>query len=70
LGLLFTFFTSFNFGISIEKLGGDFSLLELALFLLPIAIGFSVVKDIYFDLAEKRYMKKICFGPFGFGKWK
>jgi hypothetical protein len=68
--LFFSFFTSLHIGLSNKQLRGGLSLLELALFLLPIAVGFSAVKDIYFDLSNNRYKEKICFGPFGFGSWK
>jgi hypothetical protein len=68
--LVFGFFISFNNAASSNNWRGKVAFLEAAIFLLPVAIGFSAVKDIYFDLSKNRYKEKICFGPIGFGRWK
>lgn len=68
--LLFFFFTKFEFTTNTKKLKGSFGLLELALFLIPSALAFSLVRNFLFDLEQKRYKIEYCIGPIRFGKWQ
>ncbi len=70
ISILFIFVVNFEFTTSLKKLKGSLSLIELAVFLLPSALAFSVVKDVHFDLAQKRYKEQYCVGPIKVGKWK
>ncbi|EAQ99765.1 hypothetical protein [Maribacter sp. HTCC2170] len=67
---LILFFTNFNFTTNTKILKSSFSLLELAIVLLPTALAFSVVRDWHFDLDNKKYKIDYSLGPIGFGKWK
>lgn len=67
--LLYFFFTKFEFATE-KDLKSSFSLLELAAFLLPSALAFSVVKDLHFDLEDRKYKIQYCVGPIKFGKWQ
>lgn len=67
---LISFITVFEFTTEAKKIEGSFSLLEIALFLGSIGIGFSVVQDVLFDLENKRYKIQYCIGPIKIGKWK
>ena len=68
--LLFFFFTKFEFTTSTKKLKGSLGLLELALFLIPSALAFSVVRNFLFDLEHKKYKIEYCLGPVRIGKWQ
>ncbi|WP_273568338.1 hypothetical protein [Maribacter halichondriae] len=64
------FFANFEFTSETKKLKGSLSLLEAALVLLPSALAFSVVKDVFFDLTQNKYKEQYCVGPIKWGKWK
>lgn len=70
VSLLFFFFIKFEFTFDGKKLKNSFLFLELAAFLLPSALAFSVVRDFLYDLEQKRYKIDYCVGPFRFGKWR
>ena len=67
---LVKFFTVFEFTTASKKLKGSFSLLEVSIFIFTIAIGFSVVKDVLFDLKNRKYKIQYCVGPIKVGKWQ
>ncbi|MFD0799044.1 hypothetical protein ACFQZJ_16340 [Maribacter chungangensis] len=68
--LLFFFFVKFEFTTDTKKLRGSLSLLELALFLLPSALAFSVVGSSLFDLNNKQYKVAYGVGPIRWGNWR
>lgn len=68
--LLFFFFAKFEITTDTKKLRGSLSLLELALFLLPSALAFSVVSSSLFDLNNKQYKVAYGVGPISWGKWR
>lgn len=70
LYLLFKFFIGFDLTSDNKKLKGSLSLLEIAIFLFPSALAFSVVKDILFDLEQRKYKIQYCVGPIRVGKWQ
>lgn len=66
---LIMFFTDYRFTTNAVHIKNSFSLLEMALILLPTALGFSVVRDWHFDLSKKKYKIVYCIGPLQFGSW-
>ncbi|MEO1012508.1 MAG: hypothetical protein AAFX53_14475 [Bacteroidota bacterium] len=70
ISLLFFFFISFEFTTEVKRLKGSFSFLELALYLLPSALYFSLVKDVLFDLVNRKYKEQYRVGPLKFGQWR
>ncbi|SNR56914.1 hypothetical protein SAMN04488009_2494 [Maribacter sedimenticola] len=44
--------------------------LKIILFILPGALTFSIVKDVLFDLQNKRYKLQYGVGPIRYGIWK
>ncbi|MEP2689368.1 hypothetical protein [Maribacter dokdonensis] len=68
--LLFFYFIDFEFSFETEVLKKGIRTIELVIFLLPSALAFSVVKDVLFDLNNKKYKIQYCVGPIKFGKWK
>lgn len=70
ISLLFFFFTDFEFSLETKKLKRSIHLFEFALFLLPSALAFSVVRNVLFDLENLKYKIEYCVGPVRYGKWK
>jgi hypothetical protein len=70
VSLLFFFFTQFEFTVNPKKLKGSFSLFEMAILLLPSALYFSVVKDLLFDLQNRKFKVQYCIGPLKLGQWR
>lgn len=68
--LLFIFFAKFEFTTNAKVLKGSFGLLELALFLIPSALAFSVVRNFHFDINQKKYKIEYCVGPLRIGNWQ
>ncbi|WP_405384563.1 hypothetical protein [Maribacter sp. LLG6340-A2] len=44
--------------------------LKVILLILPNALVFSIVKDVLFDLKNKKYKLQYCVGPIKYGRWK
>lgn len=70
VGLLFFFLAGWEFTTKTTSLKRSFHLLEAAILLLPSAFAFSLVKDLHFDLENKKYKIQYCIGPLKFGTWK
>lgn len=68
--LLFFFFTKFEFTTNTKILRDSFSLLEAAIFLIPSALAFSVVRSSLFDMENKQFKIAYVVGPFRWGKWR
>ncbi|WP_299800421.1 hypothetical protein [uncultured Maribacter sp.] len=63
--LLIFYFTDFDF-----TLKTSIHTFELIILILPSAIAFSVVKNVLFDLNNRKYKQQYCVGPIKYGKWK
>jgi len=68
--LLFFFFTKFEFTTNTKILRGSFSLLEAAIFLIPSALAFSVVRSSLFDMKNKQFKIAYGVGPINWGTWR
>lgn len=66
---LFIFVRNFEFTADAKRLRTAFDPLKIALLLLPTALAFSIVKDVLFDLDEKKYKEQYCLGRIKFGRW-
>lgn len=69
IALLVLAFERMDFSFNYKTGKGIASILELSILLLLLALRYSLVIDLYFDLDRNRYMVKLRVGPIGFGKW-
>lgn len=67
---LYLFFVKFDLNADSQMAHFYGSILEIGGFLFVTGVRFSMVKDYYFDLNEKRYKIVRRVGFFEFGKWK
>jgi len=66
---IYLFFATLTFSGKTNDLKGSLSIVEFIMFILPVALGFSVVKDLHFDLKLKKYKIAYCIGAIQMGKW-
>lgn len=68
--LVFFFVTGWEFTTETKAIKRNFHLLQAIILLLPSALAFSMVKDLLFDLENKKYKIQHRVGPLKFGTWK
>lgn len=68
--LLLFYFKAFEFSFDIKVLKNGVHIIEIIAFILPSALAFSVVKDVLFDLNDKKYKVQYCVGPIKYGNWR
>lgn len=68
--LLYAFFMNVELSFATKNVKGGLGLIEAAIFVFGLALSFSVIKDVFFNIDTKQYKIQYSAGPFKVGKWK